>query len=123
MQRSTGRIYTTHAGSLPGRRAVPDMVARQRPAGLDVISDGEQSKTRFSTCIGERLSGFGPRPGRDPLGVFPGRDRRGAQRRGRRSLPGRPRPSGRGWLTGAGNVSPMTCSTGCRLMPCGRSSS
>jgi 5-methyltetrahydropteroyltriglutamate--homocysteine methyltransferase len=53
-----------------GRRAVADVVARQRPAGLDVISDGEQSKTGFFACIGERLSGFGPRPGRDPLEVF-----------------------------------------------------
>lgn len=70
MQRSTDRIRTTHAGSLarpaapldlmraeaagnpasPGEReeaervAVAGVVAWQRAAGLDVISDGEQSK-------------------------------------------------------------------------------
>jgi 5-methyltetrahydropteroyltriglutamate--homocysteine methyltransferase len=96
MQRSVDRIYTTHVGSLPRpsalldlmraaahggevdprdlaaaeRRAVADVVARQRAAGLDVIGDGEQSKTGFFAYIGERLSGYEPRPGRDPLEVF-----------------------------------------------------
>jgi 5-methyltetrahydropteroyltriglutamate--homocysteine methyltransferase len=96
MQRSTDRIRTTHVGSLPRppalldlmkataqgravdpaelaeteRRAVADVVARQRSAGLDVISDGEQTKTGFFAYIGQRLSGFGPRPGRDPLDSF-----------------------------------------------------
>jgi len=46
------------------------VVARQRSAGLDVISDGEQTKTGFFAYIGERLSGFEPRPGRDPLAAF-----------------------------------------------------
>jgi methionine synthase II (cobalamin-independent) len=93
MQRSTDRIYTTHVGSLARpaalldlmraagagqpvdeaeraeaeRLAVADVVARQRAAGLDVISDGEQTKTGFFAYIGERLSGFEPRPDRDPL--------------------------------------------------------
>ena len=96
MQRSTDRIYTTHVGSLARpsalldlmraaaagkpvdeaeraeaeRQAVADVVARQRSAGLDVISDGEQAKTGFFAYIGERLSGFEPRPGRDPLAGF-----------------------------------------------------
>jgi 5-methyltetrahydropteroyltriglutamate--homocysteine methyltransferase len=52
------------------RRAVADIVARQRAAGLDVVSDGEQAKTGFFAYIGQRLSGFEPRPGRDPLEVF-----------------------------------------------------
>ncbi|MGD0240147.1 MAG: hypothetical protein ABSB59_07445 [Streptosporangiaceae bacterium] len=73
MQRSTDRIRTTHVGSLarpaalldlmkaaaaghpagPAERAeaervaVAGVVARQRAAGLDVVSDGEQSKTGF----------------------------------------------------------------------------
>jgi 5-methyltetrahydropteroyltriglutamate--homocysteine methyltransferase len=96
MQRSTDRIYTTHVGSLARpsalldlmraaaagkpvdeaeraeaeRLAVADVIARQRSAGLDVISDGEQTKTGFFAYIGERLSGFEPRPGRDPLAGF-----------------------------------------------------
>jgi 5-methyltetrahydropteroyltriglutamate--homocysteine methyltransferase len=96
MQRSTDRMYTTHVGSLARppalldlmraaaagqpvdeteraeaeRLAVADVVARQRAAGLDVISDGEQTKTGFFAYIGERMSGFEPRPGRDPLAGF-----------------------------------------------------
>jgi 5-methyltetrahydropteroyltriglutamate--homocysteine methyltransferase len=96
MQHSTDRIRTTHVGSLARplalldlmraaaagqpvdpaelaeteRRAVADVVARQRAAGLDVICDGEQAKTGFFAYVGERLSGFEPRPGRDPLAGF-----------------------------------------------------
>ena len=96
MQRSIDRIRTTHvdslarppalldlmkaaAGGQPGdpaelaeteRLAVTDVVARQRSAGLDVVSDGEQTKTGFFAYIGERLCGFEPRPDRDPLGSF-----------------------------------------------------
>jgi 5-methyltetrahydropteroyltriglutamate--homocysteine methyltransferase len=77
-------IRTTHAGSLPrpddvadmiwarleGKEtdadtledridgAVAEVVAKQREVGLDVISDGEMSKTGFSTYVNERFSGF-----------------------------------------------------------------
>ena len=96
MLRSTDRIRTTHVGSLARptalldlmqaaaqgrpvdpaelaeaeRRAVTDVVARQRAAGLDMISDGEQTKTGFYAYIGQRLSGFEPRAGGDPLAGF-----------------------------------------------------
>jgi 5-methyltetrahydropteroyltriglutamate--homocysteine methyltransferase len=95
MRRSTDRIYTTHVGSLARpvalldlmrasaageqveeaeldaahRRAVADVVARQRAAGIDVINDGEQGKTGFFAYIAQRLSGYEPR-GRDTLGKF-----------------------------------------------------
>ena len=81
------RIPTTHAGSLPrpddlvdmiwarmdGQQvdegelesriegAVAEVVAKQREAGIDLISDGEMSKTGFSTYINERFSGFAGR--------------------------------------------------------------
>jgi 5-methyltetrahydropteroyltriglutamate--homocysteine methyltransferase len=81
------RILTTHAGSLPRPDGLADMiwaridgetvdegeltakidaaveevVAKQRDAGIDVISDGEMSKTGFSTYINDRFSGFGGR--------------------------------------------------------------
>src|SRR6201992_3018725 len=77
-------IRTTHAGSLPrpadvvdmiwgqldGKEvdaktpderveaAVADVVSKQRAVGLDVVSDGEMSKTGFSTYVNERFSGF-----------------------------------------------------------------
>ena len=96
MQRSTARIYTTHVGSLARpvalldlmrasaagepvgeaeladahRSAVADVVARQRAAGVDVINDGEQSKTGFFAYIGQRLRGYEPRPRRGVLDKF-----------------------------------------------------
>ena len=84
MAAADGRIPTTHAGSLPRPDGLADMiwarldgqdvdeaaleeeigaavaevVAKQREAGIDFISDGEMSKTGFSTYINERFSGF-----------------------------------------------------------------
>ena len=78
------RILTTHVGSLPRpkdvsdmlfareagdpvdpaafadavARAVKDVVARQRAAGVDIPSDGEMSKISYATYISERLTGF-----------------------------------------------------------------
>jgi len=86
MRRSSDRILTTHVGSLarPGnvldllwakerreaydtgvfetavRDAVSSIVKRQRELGIDVVNDGEQSKSSFLTYIAERLTGFSP---------------------------------------------------------------
>ena len=86
----TGRIRTTHVGSLPRphdlldlmkarlsgqpydreryesrvRSAVEESVRRQVDCGLDVVADGEQSKPGFFTYVRERLAGFEPRPGK-----------------------------------------------------------
>jgi len=85
LKRSTDRILTTHAGSLPRpddlvqmmwakndgrpvegaalrrrvREAVEEVVQRQQRVGLDVISDGEMSKPGFSNYVCDRYSGFG----------------------------------------------------------------
>ncbi len=87
MKRSMKRILTTHVGSLARpdrqlellfakeggdvfdadefatstRQAVDDIVDRQVEAGIDVVCDGEQSKSSFLTYVTERLSGFSPR--------------------------------------------------------------
>jgi 5-methyltetrahydropteroyltriglutamate--homocysteine methyltransferase len=92
MQRSQDRILTTHVGSLPRptdlldmmkakysgeaiddkaydarvRRAVADCVRQQAACGLDVLTDGEMSKSGFFFYVRERLSGFEPRPGQGP---------------------------------------------------------
>lgn len=84
MQRSTDRILTTHVGSLArptelldilkerenGRpydpeelqreiaAAVEDRVARQVEAGIDIVTDGEMSKTSFIDYVKDRLAGF-----------------------------------------------------------------
>src|SRR5438132_5092578 len=84
MRRSTERILTTHAGSLPRPREILDLgegrdqrevsatpgadrvvdeavhsvVRRQIDAGIDVLSDGEMGRVGFSAYATERLSGF-----------------------------------------------------------------
>ncbi len=89
MQRSTNRILTTHCGSLPRptdlldlmkakitgqpydadayavrvRSAVGEIVRHQIECGIDIPTDGEQSKPGFFTYVTERLAGFEPRPG------------------------------------------------------------
>jgi 5-methyltetrahydropteroyltriglutamate--homocysteine methyltransferase len=86
----SGRILTTHVGSLPRphdlldmmkarltggdgdetayrkrvRQAVADIVRQQKEAGIDVVCDGEQSKPGFFSYVRERLEGFEPKEGR-----------------------------------------------------------
>jgi 5-methyltetrahydropteroyltriglutamate--homocysteine methyltransferase len=83
VKRSTDRILTTHVGSLPRpnplldklrggesgpgldsavAQAVGAAVGQQIAHGVDVVTDGEQGKTGFFAYIGERLTGFEPRP-------------------------------------------------------------
>ena len=84
MKRSSERILTTHAGSLPRppdllammqakeqgqsfdasahsqrlRAAVNEIVHKQVELGIDVIDDGEFSKPSFVTYVNERLGGY-----------------------------------------------------------------
>ncbi len=85
MERSTDRILTTHAGSLPRpasllplvlaqeqgevvesarleaevRSAVQETVRKQLDAGVDILNDGEVSKPSYATYVKDRLTGFG----------------------------------------------------------------
>ncbi len=101
MKTSTDRILTTHVGSLPRSQAVADIVfgreqgtvedqaaanqviadavdevvRRQAELGIDVVSDGEQSKISYATYIKDRITGFGGDSHREPaqdLLDFPG---------------------------------------------------
>ncbi len=84
MKLSTDRILTTHVGSLPRpddvaelllekergepydedeldarvARGVAAIVAKQKEAGVDIVSDGEMSKVAYSTYAKDRLTGF-----------------------------------------------------------------
>jgi len=84
MKTSTERILTTHVGSIPrpesvrallrarlggqpideaalaarAAEAVSEVVRRQGEVGLDVVSDGEMSKTSFLAYTDDRLTGF-----------------------------------------------------------------
>ena len=88
MKRSTERILTTHVGSLARpdalvpllkaqdlgqpydktafarlvREAVTDVVHRQCAASIDIVADGEQSKSSFYRYVLERFTGFERRP-------------------------------------------------------------
>jgi len=83
MKRSTERILTTHAGSLPRpedllnslleggahafdsaagaerlRQAVAEIVGKQTELGIDVVSDGEYGKPSFVAYVNDRLGGI-----------------------------------------------------------------
>ena len=86
MKRSSERILTTHAGSLPRpadllqmiqakqsgqpydqqayaarvQSAVAEIVKKQVELGLDIIDDGEMGKPGFIPYVNERLGGFEP---------------------------------------------------------------
>ncbi|MBV9324499.1 MAG: cobalamin-independent methionine synthase II family protein [Chloroflexi bacterium] len=86
MKSSEQRVLTTHCGSLPRterlvellaardsnqrvdatelagtiRSCVDNVVQRQAAIGLDVIGDGEQSKSSFSSYVAQRLGGLTP---------------------------------------------------------------
>jgi 5-methyltetrahydropteroyltriglutamate--homocysteine methyltransferase len=104
MKRSTERILVTHQGMLPRpddlrdmlgarssgqpydkaalaeriQRAVHEAVQQQVACGIDVVNDGEMSKTSFSDYVSDRLGGLAPTAepyvspinGRD-MGEFP----------------------------------------------------
>jgi 5-methyltetrahydropteroyltriglutamate--homocysteine methyltransferase len=87
MKRSTDRILTTHAGSLPRpddltrmiwdkldnkpvdeakfssrvKEAIKEAVQKQKEAGVDIISDGEMGRPGFSNYVMDRFSGFANR--------------------------------------------------------------
>jgi 5-methyltetrahydropteroyltriglutamate--homocysteine methyltransferase len=86
VKRSETRILTTHCGSLPRseklvellgardadqpldaaalattiRTSVDGVVRRQASIGLDVVGDGEHSKSSFSSYVAQRLGGLTP---------------------------------------------------------------
>ena len=85
MQRSTDRILTTHAGSIPRGEPLGSMLieqeqgkpvdrarldeladarvahvlAKQAEVGIDSANDGEQARVGFQTYIPQRMDGFG----------------------------------------------------------------
>ena len=88
MKRSTDRILTTHAGSLPRpddlramilkkqqgeavdeaafaarvKSAVGEVVRAQGEAGIDIVADGEMGRVGFIPYVNERLAGITPSP-------------------------------------------------------------
>lgn len=105
MKRSTERILTTHVGSLPrpadllemndakanGRpvdeaawrarveASVHDIVRLQREAGVDIVNDGEQSKSSWSSYVNDRLGGFAESISQGQSAIVKGRDKKAFQ--------------------------------------------
>jgi 5-methyltetrahydropteroyltriglutamate--homocysteine methyltransferase len=101
MQRSTSRILTTHAGSLPRPRSLIALhtarfsgtpiedstldqaaeeasraaIAKQIEAGIDIVNNGEMTRESFFTYVQHRMTGFGgvsTRPIMADLTRYPG---------------------------------------------------
>src|SRR5215813_3272671 len=105
VKHSTNRILITHVGSLPrpadllemndakvsGRpvdqaawtarvkAAILEVVHRQRDSGVDIVNDGELSKSSWSSYVNERLNGFAESVSRGQSSLAKGRDRRAFQ--------------------------------------------
>jgi len=60
LARMTGRDYDREALSDELHQAVVAIVAKQTALGIDVVSDGEFSKTSFQYYVTDRLSGIEP---------------------------------------------------------------
>src|ERR1700682_5487929 len=78
MRRNTNRIRVSHAGTTPRpgellalretggsdpallARAVDEVVKRQVEVGIDIVNDGELSKSNFTNYVRERLGGIEP---------------------------------------------------------------
>jgi 5-methyltetrahydropteroyltriglutamate--homocysteine methyltransferase len=95
MQQNTDRILTTHVGSLARphhildliqaqvrgqlsdeaelnkalHQGVEDIVRKQVETGVDIVCDGEISKTSFNVYIRHRLGGFEPSPEGAPIAM------------------------------------------------------
>jgi 5-methyltetrahydropteroyltriglutamate--homocysteine methyltransferase len=105
VKRSTERILTTHVGSLPRpgdllamndakasggavdpalwaarvKSAIAEAVRLQRDAGVDIVNDGELSKSSWSSYVNERLSGFAESVSRGQGSLAKGRDKKAFQ--------------------------------------------
>jgi 5-methyltetrahydropteroyltriglutamate--homocysteine methyltransferase len=69
MRRSTERILVSHAGTTPRPANPPDLatavkqvVRKQAEVGIDVVNDGELSKSNFTNYVRDRLGGIEPAP-------------------------------------------------------------
>jgi 5-methyltetrahydropteroyltriglutamate--homocysteine methyltransferase len=61
--RIDGQVYDPEQLESRIRTAVEDVVRRQAEAGVDVVCDGEMSKSGFTNYVKERLDGFAAKPG------------------------------------------------------------
>jgi len=66
MRRSTNRILVSHARTTPRPANVPlpsavkEVVKKQVAVGIDIVNDGELSKSNFTNYVRDRLGGIAP---------------------------------------------------------------
>src|SRR5919108_6267588 len=67
MRRSIDRILVSHAGTAPRpadasdlSAAVKEVVRKQAEVGIDIVNDGELSKSNFTNYVRDRLGGIEP---------------------------------------------------------------
>jgi 5-methyltetrahydropteroyltriglutamate--homocysteine methyltransferase len=66
LARDSGKPFDAHTLEDAVERAVAEVVARQVATGIDILSDGEQSKVSYSTYVVDRLTGFSGHTERKP---------------------------------------------------------
>jgi len=75
--RAAGELYDAATLTTELRSAVADVVRQQVAHGIDVVNDGEYSKTGWAAYFVSRLSGLSVRPGeRSVIGPITARDAR-----------------------------------------------
>ena len=105
MKRSLDRVLTTHVGSLPRpadllqmndaranggpvdprawaarvKSAISVIVQLQRESGVDIVNDGELSKSSWSSYVNERLNGFAESVSQGRGSLAKGRDKKAFQ--------------------------------------------
>ena len=57
-KRDAGEAYDEDAYAECLRSSVVDVVQRQKDAGIDIVSDGEEGKPSYATYVKDRLTGF-----------------------------------------------------------------
>ena len=72
--REREEAYDTEAFDAAMKKAVAETVAKQKAAGVDIVSDGETSKISYATYVKDRYTGFSgdsPRNAPADLKMFP----------------------------------------------------
>src|SRR5262245_29956843 len=77
--RASGRHVDETAWRRRVKAAISEVVRLQRDAGVDIVNDGELSKSSWSSYVNERLGGFAESVSRGQGSLAKGRDKKAFQ--------------------------------------------
>src|SRR5262245_46762787 len=77
--RANGRAIDPAAWAARVKSAIAEVVRLQREAGVDIVNDGELSKSSWSSYVNERLNGFAESVSRGQGSLAKGRDKKAFQ--------------------------------------------